>query len=339
MPTVDAVLSDLKNNKYAPVYFLQGEEPFFIDQIANYIEKNALEESARGFDQVIMYGKDIRMTDVLNNARRFPMMAERQVLIIKEAQSIQDFKTDAGQKLLLDYLDNPQPSTILVFSHKYKKVDRRKALGKTIGQKAVLVDTKKMYDNQLPEWIVKHTREQGFEISDKAAFLMANYIGNDLERLSNELHKITINFQEKIKIDEGHIHKYIGISKEYNVFELQKALAYKDILKANKIINYFAANPRSNPIVMVVAVLYTFYAKVLMVHKSPDKSNKAIASKLRLPTFIAGEYATAAKNYPLGKVMNNISHLRHADLQAKGVNASNLPEDQVLKELIYNLMH
>lgn len=339
MTNIESVLSDLKNNKYAPVYFLQGEEPFFIDQISDFIEENAMDEAAKSFNQMILYGKDVKMNDILSNARRFPMMSDRQVVIVKEAQSLQDFKNEAGQKLLSDYLDDPLPSTILVFCHKYKKIDRRKALGKALEKKAVFVDTKKLYDNQLPEWIKKYTQSQGHEITDKAAYLMGGYIGNDLERISNELRKILINFKEKTTIDDNHVHRYIGISKEYNVFELQKALAYKDVQKANSIVNYFAANPRNNPIVVTVAVLYAFYAKLLMVHKIPDKNNRSVASKLKIPTFVAGEYITAVKSFPLQKTIDNISYIRQADLQSKGVGANNLAEGEILKELIFKLLH
>ena len=238
----EAVIKDLKSGLFAPIYFLQGEEPYYIDQIANYIEEHALEASQKGFNQVVMYGKDHPVNAVVTNARRFPMMSERQVVIVKEAQNIADLNKEAGQKLLLDYIQNPLPSTILVICHKYKSIDKRKALGKQLDKHTVLVDTKKLYDNQIPDWVSNYVKSQGFTIDPKATQMFADYIGNDLERLSNEIDKVLINFEEKVTINPEIVQKYVGISKEYNVFELQKALQSKDVLKANRIVNYFAAN-------------------------------------------------------------------------------------------------
>lgn len=336
---VDSILTDLKNNKYAPVYFLQGEEPFFIDLVSDFIEKNALEEAAKGFNQIVMYGKEANTQDVINNARRFPMMSERQVVIVKEAQNIPDLGKEKGAQLLADYLANPLPSTILVFNYKYKKIDQRTALGKQLTAKSVFLNTKKLYDNQLPDWIKKHVKSIGYSINDDAAYLIANFIGNNLERVANEIKKILINFKGEKEITADHVHKYIGISKEFNVFELTKALAFKNVLKVNGIINYFASNPKENPAIMVIAVMYNFFTKLLIIHTLTDKSDKGISAKLKIPFFAAKEYQNAANVYSAAQTERVIAYLRNADMQAKGINASAMADGEILKELAYRIMH
>ncbi len=337
--TPEMVLKDLRSNKYAPIYFLQGEEPYYIDYISDFIEKNALDESAKSFNQVVVYGKDVNMAAILNNARRYPMMSDRQVVIVKEAQDIQDLGKEDGVKLLESYLKNPLPSTILVFCHKYKTVDGRKSIGKSLDKFAILVTTKTLYDNQLPDWIDSYVKEKGFTINDKAKQMLADNIGNNLSRMSNEIDKMLINIKEKGQIDPGLVQKFIGISKDYNVFELQKALMVKDVLKANQIINHFGANPKGNPIIPVIALLFSFYSKILLIHASKDKSESALSRALGLKPFFVKEYLLAARNYPLQQVIRNIAHLRQADMQSKGISSASLSEAQILKELVFNLLH
>jgi len=336
--TPEAVLKDLKNGQYAPVYFLQGEEPFYIDQISNYIEEHALEAGQKGFNQVVMYGKDHAVNAVVTNARRFPMMSERQVVIVKEAQNISDLNKESGQKLLLDYIQNPLPSTILVICHKYKSIDKRKALGKQLDKHTVLVSTKKLYDNQVADWVSGYVQSKGFSIDPKGTQMFADYIGTDLERLSNEIDKVLINFEEKVTINADIIQKYVGISKAYNVFELQKALQNKDVLKANRIINYFAANPKKNPIIPIVAMLYGFYSKLLLVHTAKDKSQGSLASVLRVNPFFVKDYLMAVRVYNLSQTINCIHHIKEADLRSKGVGFSHA-EGELLKELVFKLLH
>jgi len=333
------ILKNLHAGQYAPIYFLQGEEPYYVDLISDYIEKNALDESARGFNQIILYGKDVRVGDVLNNAKRFPMMSERQVVMVKEAQNIVDLGKDDGIQPLVQYLENPLPSTILVFCHKHKKLDRRKALSKSLEKHAVLLTSNKLYDNQLPDWIRDYFRQKEFKITDKSVFMLAESIGNNLERLSNEIDKMLINFKEKVEITDQIIQKFIGISKEYNAFELQKAVALKEIVKANKIINYFEQNPKNNPVLPIISILYSFFSKLLILHGTRDKSDNKLASVMKVNRFFIRDYTTAARNYPVQKVVDIIHNLRHADLQSKGVNASNLPDGQILKELIFKILH
>lgn len=334
----EVVLKDLKNGQYEPVYFLQGEEPFHIDQISDYIEEHALEAGQKGFNQVIMYGKDHPVNAVVTNARRFPMMSERQVVIVKEAQNISDLNKESGQKLLLDYIQNPLPSTILVICHKYKSIDKRKALGKQLDKHTVLVSTKKLYDNQVADWVSGYVQSKGFSIDPKGTQMFADYIGTDLERLSNEIDKVLINFKDKVTINADIIQKYVGISKEYNVFELQKALQNKDALKANRIINYFAANPKKNPIIPIVAMLYGFYSKLLLVHTAKDKSQGSLASVLRVNPFFVKDYLMAVRAYNLPQTINCIHHIKEADLRSKGVDYSHT-EGALLKELVFKLLH
>lgn len=337
--TPESVLGDLKSKKYAPVYFLQGEETYYIDQIADYIEDHVLNEAEKGFNQTVLYGRDVAMNVVLTNARRFPMMAERQVVIVKEAQNISDINKEAGQKLLMDYLQNPVASTILVFCYKNKTLDKRKALGKSIDKLAVSVTTKKLYDNQVPAWVEQYIKSKGFTATAKAVQMLADSIGNDLERLANEVDKMLINYKEKVQIDEAAVQRYVGISKDYNVFELQKALISKDVVKANKIVNYFEANPKKNPIIPVIAILFSFYSKLLVAFHAKDKSERNLASVLKVSPYFVKDYLHALRNYSPAQVVNNIHHIKVADLKSKGVDNISATEGQLLKELVFKLLH
>ncbi|MEM7108907.1 MAG: DNA polymerase III subunit delta [Bacteroidota bacterium] len=337
--TAESIVTDLKSGKVAPVYFLQGEETYYIDQISNYIENNVLNESEKGFNQTILYGRDAPMNVVLTHAKRFPMMAERQVVIVKEAQNISDLNREVGQKILCDYLQNPVTSTVLVFCHKNKTLDKRKALGKLIDKKAVVLTTRKLYDNQVPAWVEGYIRAKGFSASPKAVQMLSDSIGTNLERLANEIDKIFINYKEPVQIDEQIVQKYVGISKDYNIFELQKALTVKDVFKANQIVNYFEANPKKNPLLPIIAVLFSFYSKLLMAHQAKDKSERNLASQLRVSPFFVKDYLTALRYYPLSKVVDNIHCIQQADLHSKGIGNLSSSDGSVLKELIFRLMH
>ncbi len=339
--TYEQVLSDLQAGKFAPVYFLQGEEPFFIDLISDYIEKHALSETEKGFNQTIAYGKEVQMSEILTHARRFPMMAERQVVIVKEAQEVADLNREGGQKLLLDYLEQPQPTTVLVFCHKYKSLDKRKALGKTIDKKAVVVSTKKLYDNQVPSFIENFVRGKGLKISPKATYLLAQNIGNNLERINNELEKVVINLNGSGEIDENHIQEFVGISKDYNIFEFQNALINRDVFKSNQIADYFASNTKNNPLVLIIASVYGLFSKLLVVHylKKKGESDKSLASQLRVNPYFVKDYVRGAANYSESKVVENLAFISKADLNSKGIDAASQSEKQVLTDLIYRLLH
>ena len=336
---VKKILTELKSGKYAPVYFLQGEETFYIDLISNYIENNALSESERSFNQVVMYGKDVTMASILTNARRFPMMAERQVVIVKEAQDIQDLNKEMGPKLLLDYLTRQVPSTVLVFCHKHKTLDKRRELGKKIDQYAVMLSTKKLYENQLPEFVYEYIHEKKVTIDQQAVQVLCEYVGNDLHRMANEIDKLTISLPESGSIGVDQVMNQVGVSKEYNVFELQKAILRRDPLLANKIVNYFESNTRKNPMIPVVAFLYSFFSKLLMAAQVEDKSEKGLATELKVSPYALRDYTLALRQFPLPKIIDNLSSIKDADLKLKGVNTGSSDEGQIFRELIWRIMN
>jgi DNA polymerase III subunit delta len=339
--TPEVVLEDLKRNKYAPVYFLQGEEPFFIDQIADYIEANALKEGEKSFNQVVMYGKESSVAAVLSNAKRFPMMADRQVVIVKEAQDMGDLEKELPKigNPLVSYLKNPVASTILVFCHKYKNLDARKSLYKEMDKSGIVVTTKKLYENKLPDWINSYVKSLGLSINSRASSLLADSVGVDLSRIAKELEKVRINLKDKKEIDENDIQQYVGLSKEYNPFELCNALKDKNILKANQIIHYFGSDPKSNPAIQVISVLYNFFSKTLQAHYSPQKDEASLASLLKVNPYFVRDYTTAMRVYPPQKTMDIIHYLKEADMQSKGVGVSNMDESEILKELVFKILH
>ncbi len=333
------ILKKLKNGEYAPVYFLFGDEPYFIDLITEYIAGNALNESEKGFNQMVLYGKDLAVSDVINHARRFPMMAERQVVIVKEAQGITDLNRNESEEMLSAYVSNPLPSTILVLAFKNKKPDKRKTLFKNLEKHAITVESNKIYDNQLPDWINDYIKTRGHTIDIKASYMLAEFIGNNLERLSNEIDKILINYSDPVEINAGIVQKYIGISKDYNSFELQKAIAVKDIVKANRIVNYFGANPKNNPVIPIIALMFNFFSKLMIIHSTRDRNPKTLAQLTGVHPFFIKEYIHASGHYPLPKVIQNIHYIREADLKSKGVGVINMKESEILKELVYHLLH
>lgn len=333
------VLKDLKARKYAPVYFLHGEESYYIDLICDFIEQNALQEFEKGFNQMLMYGKDVQMGQIVNNARRFPMMAERQVIIVKEFQDLPDLRSDEAHKILQKYLENPSPTTILVLAHKHKLFDKRKTLYKSLEKNACVVETKKLYDNEIPKWIEKYIQEKGLSISPVATALLTEYVGSDLTRLAKEIDKIALNLGESKNIDEKAVKQFVGQSREYSVFDLQKALIEKDVLKANKIIFIFAQNPKENPIIPIIIILFQFFSKLLLVHQSSQKTTEHLTKLLGVNPFFVKDYQKAAQNYSLQKTIECIHLLRRADLQSKGVEAGSMQESDILKELIYKILH
>lgn len=336
---VKKILSDLKAKKYSPVYFLQGEESYFIDVISDYIEANVLSDADKGFNQVVVYGKDVTMATVLTHARRFPMMSQYQVVIVKEAQEIQDLNKEIGGKLLLDYLKQPVPSTVLVFCHKHKSLDKRKELGKSIDKLTTSITSKKVYDNQLPDFVSDYAREKKVGIDDRAIQAICEFVGNDLNRLTNEIDKLLISLPSGESITVERVMNQVGVSKEYNIFELQKAILNRDSLMAAKIVNYFESNTKKNPMIPMVAFLYSFFSKLLIASQSIDKSEKGLATSLKVSPYAVRDYSLALRQFPPVKIMENISLLKETDLKLKGVNASNVEEGQLLKELIYRLMH
>ncbi|MEQ8906801.1 DNA polymerase III subunit delta [Ekhidna sp.] len=333
------ILRDINSGSFAPVYFLQGEETFFIDNIIENIENTALDESQKSFNQIILYGKDTSLTDVIGAARRYPMMGERQVVIVKEAQEMRDWTKEAVQTLVVNYVENPLPSTILVFGYKYKTVDKRTKFGKSIEKNSVFLNAKKLYDNQVPDWIQGYCKSRGVKIDSGAVMMLSENIGNNLQRLANEIEKLLLNVKDGQEVSSAMVQKYVGISKDYNIFELQKALSAMNKLKALKIANYFASNPSNNPLVLTIYSLFSYYSKLLLVHHSQDKNEKTIASAIGVNPFFVKEYLQAARNYPVGKVVDNIKYLHEADMQSKGIGYATKKEGPVLTELVYKLMN
>ncbi len=333
------IIRDIKNGTFAPVYFLQGEETFFIDNIIENIENSALDESQRSFNQLVLYGKDTTLTDVIGAARRYPMMGDRQVVIVKEAQEMRDWTKEDKQTLVVNYLENPLSSTILVFGYKYKSVDKRTKFGKIVEKNSTFLNAKKLYDNQVPDWIRSYSIAKGVKIEDGAVMMLSENIGNNLQRLANEIEKLLLNIKGDEPINASMVQRYVGISKEYNIFELQKALSAMNKLKAHKIADYFASNPGNNPLVLTIYSLFSYFSKLLLIHHADNKNDKAIASLIGVNPFFVKEYLQAARNYPVHKVAQNIKYLHEADMQSKGIGYATKKEGPVLTELVYKLMN
>jgi len=334
MDKVKQIVADIRNGNTKPIYFLMGDEPYYIDAISSYIEKNVLAEEEKGFNQMVLYGRDVTVEDIVSNAKRYPMMAEKQVVLVKEAQDL-----SRTIDKLEAYAVNPQPTTVLVICYKYKKLDKRKKLYKTIDKVGVLFESKKLYDNQVPDWIRRVLASKKYTISQKAAQMLVEFLGTDLGKINNELEKLQLVLPSGTEISPKHIEENIGISKDYNNFELRKAVGERDILKANRIINYFAQNPKDNPTVVTVSLLYNFFSQLLQYHALGDKSQFSVAKALKINPFFVKEYQAAGKNYPMRKVSQVVALLREADLKSKGVGASNLPQSDLLKELLFKMMN
>ncbi|MCX6281363.1 MAG: DNA polymerase III subunit delta [Bacteroidetes bacterium] len=327
------ILSDLKNKIYYPVYLLSGDETYFIDMVSDFIEENVLSGQEKEFNQTIVYGKDVDAATVISYAKRYPMMSNYQVLIVKEAQDLDDLDT------FLPYVQNPVNSTILVLCYKYGKLDKRKSLYKAFEKSGVVMESALLYDNKIPEWINNYVTVHGYSVSPKAAVLLAEFVGNELSKIVNELTKLFINLPEGSEITEDVIERNIGISKDFNVFELQKALGRKDVYKSNMIIGYFAANLKENPLVKVIPNLYSYFTKVLIYHYLPDKSRNNAAAALSVNPFFVQDYQTAAKNYPVYRAVAVISLLREYDLKAKGLDNASATDGELMKELIFKILH
>lgn len=331
--TFEDITGDIKRKIYHPIYLLHGEEPFFIDAISDLIEESVLTASEKEFNQSVVYGRDTDPGRIIDMARRFPMMANYQVVIVKEAQDIEKIEN------LLPYFEKPQPSTILVIAHKYKKLDMRKELAKAAAKSGVVFESSKFQDYKVPAWINQLVIAKGHTIRPEACQLLAEYLGSDLGRISKELEKLVINLPAGNLIDSAIIEKNIGISKDYNIFELQHALGSRDAIKANRIINYFAANTRQNPMIFVLTMLFGYFMKVMIYHQTKDKSQKNMASVLSVNPFFVKDYAQAAQNYQMRKLRNIIGLLREYDLRLKGINNGSTDESELLRELIYKILH
>jgi DNA polymerase III subunit delta len=332
--TYEEIISDLKNRIFKPVYFLAGEEPYYIDLITDYIQDKVLPEDEKAFNQIILYGEDTNIASIIDTARRFPMMASHQVLIIKEAQSLK--KLDD----LVIYLENPLLSTILVFNYKYKTIDKRTKLYKTLESHGVYFESARIRDYLIPAWIERYLMVKGIKADPETSAMLTEYLGTDLHKIVNELDKLIITLPAgKPVITTALVEKNIGISKDYNNFELQKAISEKNILKANMIIHHFANNPKDNPITLSIASLFGFFSKLLTFHYLTDKSKNNVAAVLKINPFFVKDYEISATKYSVAKTVQIISLLRTYDMKSKGYGDPGTEPGDLLKELVFRILH
>ena len=332
--TYEQLIGDLKNKVYHPVYFLSGEEPYYIDLISSYISSHVLSEAERSFNQTILYGKDSEAGQVSDLARRFPMMSSHQVVVLKEAQEMKGFSD------LLPYVEKPQPSTLLVICYKYKKPDKRLKIFKTLEKKAVCFESKKLFDNQVPGWIAGYASNHKYRMEPKAAALLAEFLGSDLSKIVNEVEKLMVAIGDKSEtITPALVEKHIGFSKDFNQFELQDALGRRDVVKANRIIIYFAENEKKYPFPLTLISLYYFFSKLLLLHYTRDKSRQNLAATLKVNPFFVKDYESASKRYSAAKLVEIISLLRTYDMRSKGYEGNTTPSGELTRELIFKILH
>jgi DNA polymerase III subunit delta len=332
--TYEDIISDLKNRIFKPVYFLAGEEPYYIDLIIDYIEENVLPEAEKAFNQIILYGDDTNIAAIIDTARRFPMMSSHQVLIVKEAQSLKKIED------LALYLEKPLLSTILVFCYKYKTIDKRTKLYKTLDSHGAYFESARLRDYQIPAWIDRYLMTKGIKTDPNASAMLTEYLGTDLHKIVNELDKLIITLPAgKPMITTSLIEKNIGISKDYNNFELQKAIGEKNILKANMIVHYFANNPKNNPITLSIASLFGFYSKLITYHYLTDKSKNNVAAVLKVNPFFVKDYEISAAKYDVSRTVQIINLLRTYDMKSKGYGDPGTEPGDLLKELVFKILH
>lgn len=335
--SIEEIFRDIRDKNFRPVYFLHGEEPFFIDRIEQAIEENALSESEKGFNQSVLYGKDVDHLTLLDYLRRYPMMSERQVVILREAQEMKSLAE------LASYIENPSPATVFVVCHKYKKFDLRTKMGKALqGNTTLLFESKKLYDNQVSDWISGYCKSRNFVVEPRAAALLAEYLGADLAKIANELDKLALNLPAGTAISPAHVQEFVGISKDFNVFELQKAFATRDLSKIARIREHFAANIRRNPLIVTISSLYAYFSKVYMLHSMKGNADAEIVKTLGLRSdWFLKEYKIAANNYSPAQTAHVISVLKTYDLRSKGVDndTTNTGEEELMKEMFWKILN
>jgi DNA polymerase-3 subunit delta len=332
--TYEQLIGDLQNRSFKPIYFLFGEEPYYIDLVADYITTHVLQEAEKSFNQTIVYGKESDAAQVINLARRFPMMSSHQVVVVREAQDLKDIDT------LIHYVENPQPSTLLVLNYKYKNPDKRKKVFKALEKGAVCFQSKKLYDNQVPGWITGYASGRKYKLEPKAAALLAEFLGSDLARITHEVDKLIIAMGNETRtITPAHVEEHIGISKDFNQFELQNALGKKEVVKANRIVRYFADNEKKFPIQVTIASLYYFFTKLLMIHYTNDRSKQNLTAVLKVNPYFLPEYQAAAGKYSARKLVEIISLLRTYDMRSKGYGGHAVPPGELLKEMVFKILH
>ncbi|MBL7897546.1 MAG: DNA polymerase III subunit delta [Crocinitomicaceae bacterium] len=334
--TFEEVIQQIDQRKFKPVYFLHGVEAYFIDKIVDHASATILSEGERDFNQTILYAKDTQPLTIVDTAVRLPMMSEYQVVIVKEAQ---EYNKASQWEQLEKYVENPSNSTILIFAHKYKTLDKRSRFYKVVSKKGVVFESPEIKEYQVGAWVKEFLKQKKYPITDKAVSLITEFVGADLSRIVNELEKLFILIPEGTQINEKHVEQHIGISKDYNVFELVNAIAERDIIKANKIVNYFSQNPKAGPLVLVLGQLHGLYQKLFKVHFAQTEDPSKIASLLKVHPFVAKSMVQNKKKHPAKMISRNFSILREYDLLSKGVGTTGIPDAELMKELIYKLLH
>jgi DNA polymerase-3 subunit delta len=334
MDEVIKILNDIKNGNIKPIYFLMGDEPYYIDIVSDYIEKNVLSEEEKGFNQTVLYGRDVSVEDIISTAKRYPMMAERQVVIVKEAQdlsrTIDKFES---------YAENPMPSTVLVICYKYKTLDKRKKTTKVLAKNGLVYESKKLYENQVGDWIKRILASKKYTIEPKANAMLVEFLGTDLGKINNELEKLQIILPKGSAITPKDIEENIGFSKDFNVFELRKAIGERNQLKAYTIAENFANNPKENPMVVTTSLVFGFFIQLLKYHGLKDRNPKNVAVVIGVNPYFLKEYDVALKNYPMKKVSQIVASLRDIDIKSKGVGASSMSNSDLLREMLYNIFN
>ena len=334
MDQVIQITKDIKAGNLKPIYFLMGEEPYYIDKLTEFIEQNVLQEHERDFNQSILYGRDVSMEDVIGTAKRFPMMADRQVVVVREAQEL-----SRTIDKLEAYAENPQPTTVLVFAYKYKTLDKRKKITKLLDKVGVVFESKKLYENQVGDWIKRVLSGQGYSIDNKAVAMLVEFLGTDLSKINNELEKLKIILPKGHTFTPNDIEENIGFSKDFNNFELRKAIGEKNQVKAYQIIDYFAQNPKDNPLVVTTGLVFGFFSQLLQYHGLKDKSQANAAKILKVNPYFVKDYEVAFRNYPMKKVSAIVAALRTLDVKSKGVGAASTSQHDLLKELLITIFN
>lgn len=334
MDEVVKIVNDIKAGNIKPIYFLMGEEPYYIDKLSEYIEQNVLSEEEKGFNQTVLYGRDVTVEDIVSTAKRYPMMSDRQVVIVKEAQDL-----SRTIDKIESYVNNPMDTTVLVFCYKYKTLDKRKKVTKLLVQNGIVYESKKLYENQVGDWIKRVLAGKKYTIDPKANAMLVEFLGTDLSKINNELEKLQIILPQGTMITPQHIEENIGFSKDYNVFELRKAIGERNQLKAYKIAENFAHNPKEYPLVMTTGLVFGFFVQLLKYHGLKDKNPKNIAAAIGVNPYFLKEYDLAVKNYPMRKVSQIVGALRDIDVKSKGVGANALPQSDLLKEMLYKIFN
>lgn len=329
---IEQIVSDWKKGSFKPVYWLEGDESYYIDKLTDFAEKTILSEDQQSFNLTIFYGKDAKIEEVLNACRRYPVFSDKQVVIVKEAQQLRDIEK------IESYLDNPLLSTILLIAYKEKTLDKRKTFSKTLHKKASVLTTKKLYDNELPQWVSSMVNQKGMEISPNALQILIDHIGNDLQRLENEIEKVSLNLKGKKLINEDDIEAFVGVSKEFNVFELQKSITSRDMAKSLRIINYFAANPKAGPIQLILPTLYSFFSKLYIATSLSVKDEKSIAAILGINPFFAKDYSFALKRYTPTEVENTLLILHQYNLKSVGIGSAAVGDAELLTEMVAKII-